>query len=852
VRNKLNSSDLLQQPDIALTKLGNEVRKLNEEGAELSALQFVLGEDNFAADLVPRSLIFLLHRMFGADAATVSGQLRRLTSMCAQFVKLYGDGPVSILRAPARINILGEHIDYVSYLPTSSLPFGSREHDMLILYRRSASDCVRGASTLDAYTPFSFALAEGPTVSTSGNADADWLLYLYEHPVTTPHWSNYVKGAAFFTCLNCGEPALRGFDFVVDSSIPAGGGASSSSALVVLTSAALRDVNKLPYAPMELAREASKSEWYVGTRGGAMDHITICLAKRDHAVLISYFDQQARHVALPGNQFRWITFFSQAADKGREVMIEYNERAALSRIVIPALIEGWKAKHPERYAKWLSEIRSLEMGVPGALDEIESLLQELPPTLTLAELAIEYPEAFAACARSFPMLVAERAERPVQLQARALHHIGEVRRVKTSAKLLANLSNPNDVQQEVDAAMRALGVLLDQSHASLRDLYQVSTPEVERLIGIIRASPGVYGAHLMGGGFGGNVLALVTNDNVQSLIERVQEEYYEPQNRQGVGEGSVMISTPGEGLAPIDPEIVWREAIEEFNASGPEGTQYRAGINSLLDNISPQEVPEALWPVIVAAGKGTRSIASGLAVPKPLAPILDIPAILHVLNNVRIAFGKTRKPIVIVSPETEVQIRSLLKEDVTFVVQPQALGTGDAVLCAQEQLHGFQGRALIIWSTQPVIQPGTMRRSLKLAALFPTYEMVVPTTYKPQPYAPLLRDERGRVQAARETHLEKSARLDFGETNIGMFMLNSEAMFRALIDLKQQYWNETDQRYELPGGELGLPNGLINYFAARPPGVLACPIADSREEQGIKSLEDVARCERFISELTEQ
>src|SRR6185437_13705401 len=202
------------------------------------------------------------------------------------------------------------------------------------------------------------------------------------------------------------------------------------------------------------------------------------------------------------------------------------------------------------------------------------------------------------------------------------------------------------------------------------------------------------------------------------------------------------------------------------------------------DNISPQEVPEALWPVIVAAGKGTRSIASGLAVPKPLAPILDIPAILHVLNNVRIAFGKTRKPIVIVSPETEVQIRSLLKEDVTFVVQPQALGTGDAVLCAQEQLHGFQGRALIIWSTQPVIQPGTMRRSLKLAALFPTYEMVVPTTYKPQPYAPLLRDERGRVQAARETHLEKSARLDFGETNIGMFMLNSEAMFRALIDLK--------------------------------------------------------------------
>jgi galactokinase/CTP:molybdopterin cytidylyltransferase MocA len=855
VRIKLNTSDLLQLQDIALTKFGDEVRKLNDEGAELSALQFVLGGDSFATSLVPRSLIFLLHRRFGTDAATASGQLRRLTSMCAQFVKLYGDGPISVLRAPARINILGEHIDYVSYLPTSSLPFGSREHDMLILYRSSASDCIRGASTLDAYSPFSFTLAEGPTVSTSGNADADWLSYLYEHPATTPHWGNYVKGAVFFACLNCGEPALRGFDFVVDSSIPAGGGASSSSALVVLAGAAFRNVNKLPYAPMQLAHEASKAEWYVGTRGGAMDHITICLAKRDHAVLISYFDQQARQVALPGKQFRWITFFSQAADKGRDVMIEYNERAALSRIVIPALIEGWKTKHPERYANWQAAIRSLEMERPGALDEIETLLQELPPALTLAELGIDYPEAFAGCARSFPMLVAERAERPLQLRARALHHIGEVSRVKTSAKILANLpksSAGNDVEPEVDAAMRSLGALLDQSHASLRDRYQVSTPEVERLIGIIRASPGVYGAHLMGGGFGGNVLALVTHENVQSLTERVQAEYYKPQNRQGVEEGSVMISTPGEGLAPIDVEIVWRDAIEEFNGSGPEGTQNRAGINSLLDNISPQETPEEVWPVIVAAGKGTRSIASGLGIPKPIALILNTPAILHVLNNVRSALGQTRKPIVIVSPETEAQIRSLIKEDVTFVVQPQALGTADAVLCAQEQMQGFQGRALIIWSTQPVIQPGTMRRSLKLAALFPTYEIVVPTTYKPRPYAPLLRDERGRVLAARETHLEKSAQLDFGETNIGMFMLKSEAMFRALIELKQQYWNETDQRYEQPGGELGLPNGLINYFATRTPGVLACPIADSREEQGIKSLEDVARCEQFISELTEK
>jgi CTP:molybdopterin cytidylyltransferase MocA len=374
---------------------------------------------------------------------------------------------------------------------------------------------------------------------------------------------------------------------------------------------------------------------------------------------------------------------------------------------------------------------------------------------------------------------------------------------------------------------------------------------VERLIEIISTSPGVYGARLMGGGFGGNVLALIARENVESLVERVQAEYYQPNNRQGNTEGSVMISTPGDGLAPISVESVWREALEDFNSSGQEATKYRAGVNELLDSISP-ELPMEVWPVIVAAGRGTRSLASGLAIPKPLASVQGTPAILHVLRNVRTAFGQTRRPIVIVSPETEGQTRALIKEDVTFMVQPEALGTGDAVLYAHEEMAGFEGRAMVVWGTQPVIRPETMRRTLKLAELFATHEMVLPTAHKARPYAPILRDERGKVQTARETHLEQADHVQFGESNIGMFILRSEAMFKALINLKKRHWNETERRYDRYGGELGFPNELINYFATQKTGVLACPIADSREEQGIKKLEDIADCERFIAELSDQ
>jgi bifunctional N-acetylglucosamine-1-phosphate-uridyltransferase/glucosamine-1-phosphate-acetyltransferase GlmU-like protein len=167
-------------------------------------------------------------------------------------------------------------------------------------------------------------------------------------------------------------------------------------------------------------------------------------------------------------------------------------------------------------------------------------------------------------------------------------------------------------------------------------------------------------------------------------------------------------------------------------------------------------------------------------------------------------------------------------------------------------MRGFAGRALVIWGTQPVVRPETMRRTLKLAELFATCEMVLPTVHKESPYAPLIRDENGTVQAARETHLEQAEQMPSGETNIGLFLLQSEAMFEALVDLKQRYWNEKEQRYNRRGAELGFPNELINYFAAQENGVFAAPIADWREEQGIKTLADIARCERFISELAEQ
>jgi CTP:molybdopterin cytidylyltransferase MocA len=465
---------------------------------------------------------------------------------------------------------------------------------------------------------------------------------------------------------------------------------------------------------------------------------------------------------------------------------------------------------------------------------------------------MDYPDTFAECDRAFPALVENRHTWPLKVRSRAQHHLGEVRRGVVATEILDSIERGSDAREHA-TAMRELGAILNESHQSLRDLYGVSTPEVEHLVEIIRSDPHVYGAHLMGGGFGGNVLALTTEDYVSGLIERVQNEYYEPGKRQGVREGSVMISTPGNGLATLSLNTVWREALEQFSALGSNAAAYRSNTAVLLDRLHTDPAPSVVWPVVVAAGKGTRARTTGLEIPKPLALVNGKPAVIHVLNNLRVALGGTRPPIVIVSPETETAVReALANETVIFVLQPRALGTGDAVLCAYEQMRDFDGRALVVWGTQPVIRPRTIQRTLKLAMLFNDYAMVLPTTLKNHPYAPLQRDDDGCVRTARETHLEAAELPAFGETNIGLFALDSRRMFATLLELRKRYWDDSHGRYERPAHELPFPNELINYFGEGEAGVFACPIADSREEQGIKNFEDVGRCEQLISELDQE
>jgi hypothetical protein len=134
--------------------------------------------------------------------------------------------------------------------------------------------------------------------------------------------------------------------------------------------------------------------------------------------------------------------------------------------------------------------------------------------------------------------------------------------------------------------------------------------------------------------------------------------------------------------------------------------------------------------------------------------------------------------------------------------------------------------------------------------------MVTPTAFCKGPYAPLTRDESGEVLSSGESHLLGTQKPEFGETNIGMYILQTEPMIEALKDLHTTYFVPSEVRYKIPGSatdsrELGFPNSMMDHLAQKQ-RVFAVPLAHHYEAQGIKVKEDVSKLQGYIAELEKQ
>ena len=260
-----------------------------------------------------------LEQVYGGVGVDLSAQIERYHRGLNAFVARYGPGEVTAFRAPGRVNLIGEHTDYHhGYVLPVAL-----DRDILLFARRRADARVRLANVEPEFGDRAF------TISTS----------IPMQPVGD--WANYIQGAAQLLEQECG-PGLRGMDVLVDGApplgVPRGAGLSSSSALTVAAAVALAELNGLPLEGAELAERCSRAEWYVGTRGGVMDHFASLLSRRDHALLLDCRpgpDGYAHgHVPLPPGHAVMVV---DSGVRHRNTGPHYNRRVAEGRIGIHLL-----------------------------------------------------------------------------------------------------------------------------------------------------------------------------------------------------------------------------------------------------------------------------------------------------------------------------------------------------------------------------------------------------------------------------------------------------------------------------------------------------------------------------------
>ncbi|MEO6708130.1 MAG: galactokinase [Planctomycetota bacterium] len=355
---------------------------------------------------------------------------------------------IASVRAPGRVNLIGEHIDYCNL---AVLPMAI-QRDVRIDFTPREDARVRLANTNPAHPPFEFFAAEEIEPAPQGD------------------WSNYPRAAVQRLVARLGP--LRGFDGVVDGSVPEAAGLSSSSALLVASALAILAANEKRLPRLELAELCAEAERYVGTNSGGMDQAISLMAEAGHALRVEFAPLRVEAIPVPPSWRFVIADSLVVAEKSGSLRESYNARRAASEAALLALAR--------------------QRGSVGQRGNYRELL---------AQFSVN--ELLAMASKSMPY----------ELLRRFRHIVSESARVDQACTAL----------RAADAA--SFGAAMDASQQSLEEDCQVSHPELERLVQLARKH-GALGARLTGAGLGGCIVALVLESKAEALLEALAEEFF--------------------------------------------------------------------------------------------------------------------------------------------------------------------------------------------------------------------------------------------------------------------------------------------------------------------------------------
>lgn len=279
------------------------------------------------------------------------------------------------------------------------------------------------------------------------------------------NWANYPLGVVW-AFKEKGHTITSGFDMVIWGNIPNGSGLSSSASLEVLTGVILTDlfeIKDLSMTDLALIGQYSENN-FNGCNCGIMDQFAVAMGKKDHAIFLDTSD--------------------------------------LSYEYAPCVLDGAKIVITNSKVKH----SLVDSAYNDRRNECAAALKALQSELDIQTLGDLTPEEFEA----HKSLIKDE----IQLQ-RAKHAVYENQRTIDAVTAL----KAGDIE--------SFGKLMNQSHISLRDDYDVSCEEIDILVDLAWKIPGVLGSRITGGGFGGCTVSIVKDESIDTFIETIGKTYLE-------------------------------------------------------------------------------------------------------------------------------------------------------------------------------------------------------------------------------------------------------------------------------------------------------------------------------------
>jgi N-acetylgalactosamine kinase len=373
-------------------------------------------------------------------------------------------------------------------------------------------------------------------------------------------WSLYVLAPIMRLQNKFPGRRFRGMNLMVAGDIPIAAGLSSSSALVVAAAESTVLGNKLPVERDEFPIVCGEGEWFVGTRGGFNDHAAMKFAQRGKVLRVKFFDFAVEEdVDLPGECQLVICDSGTKARKSESTRNIYN-----AKVTAYAMAKALLRKGNPRWAPLIEHFRDVSLSKLGAtLPELYRAILNLPRKMRRDEFKeVVSPAAVSETERLFASHV--EPESGYDVRGVALFGAAECERSRLCAEYLrredvAGLGRLMNVSHDGDRVTSAAsdGTRAEfserETDESILDLiarvesddpiamesaaihlqpgsYRCSTPHVDLIVDIARATEGVYGAQLSGAGLGGCAMILLDRRACGDLRNNLREGYYGRQN----------------------------------------------------------------------------------------------------------------------------------------------------------------------------------------------------------------------------------------------------------------------------------------------------------------------------------